>query len=132
MDQLDRTVAEIDDVHRGERGLGRQDLGRLHLFSVRVVDVVGVVVEGLDPIARGNRAGCGLLVGHERDARERVTQRLVAEAVVEVLVGVHDGDHLGADRTAQVLDHGACGRRRGEGVDHDEPARPADGGHFYF
>ena len=40
VDQLDRAVAEVEDPDRGERVVGRHDLGLEHLVGVRVVRVV--------------------------------------------------------------------------------------------
>ncbi len=124
--QLDHPVAEVERDGGGERRVGRHDLGRLHLLAVRVVEVVRFVVDRLDPLAGRDGVLGGHLVRMHGDRAVLRQEGAVAEGVVEVLVGVHDRDHLAGAERADVLDHLAGGDGRGVGVDDEQAGRPAD------
>ena len=85
--QLDRAVAEVDHAHRGERGVGWHDVGRVHVGTRGSSSGSGARwVRGHGGQPRG-----GLLVRDQRHVGVRRPEHAVAVGVVEVLVGVDHG-----------------------------------------
>jgi hypothetical protein len=65
-------------------------------------------------------------VGVDRHVGVGVAEHRVAEGVVEVLVGVHDGEHLAVAQATDVLEQRAGVGLRGMGVDHQHAAAAGD------
>jgi heat-inducible transcriptional repressor len=104
--QLDRTVAEVEHLRRGERVVG------------------GVALS--DPLRALRQLRRRRLVCGDRDRPVRLAEGLGAEGVVEVPVGVDDPDHVAGAEPARVGHDLAPRRTRAVGVDHQQAPVAAD------
>ena len=124
MDQLHRPVAEVHDLRGAERVRRREHPGRGD------VGVLGTARVGRGRLLQG-RCRSGQVVGHRvvgEHGRSVVllAHHHVAEGVVEVLVRVHDGDHVADAEPADLRHRAPCCRLGGQGVDHQQATVAAD------